>query len=207
MTQLRISLSQQSQRTIEQSARRPRALLDALQRRLQQGLIEVENHLKINYLSAPAGSGAGGSTPVGLRSGNLRRSISHDLDRPPLSGFVGVTQGPASRYAPTILGDQDVTITPKNAKHLWIPIGDNRSKRGGAKTTPREAMQQQNFFIQRSSAGNLIGFNRDPGSGKLRPLFALKKRVTVHGTDALRQAAQDKQQRLATLLQGAIQET
>lgn len=206
MTQLRIRLAPESGRTIAKTRRRPRALVAALQRRLSQGLEESATHLKVNLLSGPAGSGSGGDTPVGLRSGQLRQAVTARRDRP-LSGFVGVTRGPASKYAPVILGDRDVTIRPKTAKYLWIPIADNRSKRGGAKISPREARQRDRFAIFRSKRGNLVGVLKGSGGGQGQLLFALKKQVTVHGTDALRIGMQQKQDRVRELLQGAIEET
>ena len=204
MIGFRVSLTHQSRRVIEQHSRWPEQLTTALQKRLEQGLTEAENHLKINYLSGAAGSGSGGNVPVGLRSGTLRQSVTSKRDEP-LSGFVGVTRGPATQYAPVILGDRDVTIRPKNAKHLWIPVESNRSRRGGAKVTPREAMGREGFFLKRSSGGGMVGLQEN-SEGQVRLMFVLKKEVTIHGTDALRLGVRDKQQRIRELLTGAIDE-
>lgn len=216
MSHLRIGLTQRSEQVIRDHAARPSRLLDALSGALQQGLIETESHIKANKLSGAAGSGGGGNTPVGLRSGTLRQALSSELDEP-LGGYVGVTQGPASKYAPTILGEGTTTIRPKSANHLWIPIADNLNPSGQARLSPREAMSRKGprggrlLSIFESKRGNLVAVLRDkvPGvrrkSGKL--LFVLKKQITIEGTGALREGAEEKTGRIRELLEIAISDT
>ena len=185
----------------------PARIGQAISTGMEMILINVENHLKADKLSGKAGAGGGGSTPVGLRSGSLRQSISHKRDEP-LSGYVGSTKGPATKYARSILGPDDTTIRPVNAKHLWIPIADNLT-RGTLqqRMSPTAAFEEgkkqgQSLRVFRSKKGNLVALlttggtykrdtkaGRKAGDAKGKLLFVLKEEVTIRGTDALAQAA------------------
>jgi len=215
MSRISVELTPESKRVIEAHAKRPAMVFRSLQDALSQGLNEAATHVMVNKLSAPFrfGEKRGGSTPVATRTGALRASITAKRDEP-LSGFVGSTQGPASSYARTILGDEDVTITPVNAKHLWIPLSDNLTKAGRVRLTPRAAMDLKGpkggrrLRIFTSKAGNLIAGMKGPVPGVRRkgfiPLFVLKDEVTIKGTNALYEGVEEKHDRIRDLLEEAI---
>ena len=121
------------------------------------------------------------------RSGNLARSIDGWLEAD-FDGVVGVRPNAAvSKYA-WILGDETKTITPKNAKFLTIPIGENLTGAGVARyTSPRQV--PDGFFIE--SKGKLLFGYKNGKRGKFRPLFTLVKSVTVQGSGALYDGVSD----------------
>jgi len=205
MATIRIQLDEQSKRVIERHARRPARLLELLTQAHAQALAETESYVKANKLSGQ---------DLRVRSGSLRQAITHKADGP-LSGWVGVTRGPASAYARVQLGSGRTTITPKKANHLWIPVADNLTRSGRARISPREAMEMRGprggrlLSIFMSKRGNLVAVLRDGhvpgvrrGGGKL--LFVLKKSVTIEGTDALAEGVEEMRPRILDLLRGAM---
>lgn len=162
---LRLGMDPRSRESIKEHGDRPRKLLDAIGAGITQAVEESAAHVKAEKLSGTytAGASRGGTTPVALRSGALRQAIIGHRDQP-LSGYVGVASGPASAYAATILGDEETTIEPKNAKHLWVPVGDNLGPSGQMRMSPREAMSvrtpsgKRALRIFKSKSGNLVAF-------------------------------------------------
>lgn len=70
---------------------------------------------------------------------------------------------------------EGMTIVPKNAKSLAIPIDAPADMR------PRDyllSLGEKNFFIQKKGDGTGIIFQKLPG-GKIKPLYALRKSVTM----------------------------
>jgi hypothetical protein len=90
----------------------------------------------------------------------MRQSIRAELDED-LSGYVGSV---GSKYAKVHLGGDTWVMTPKNAKHLWIPIADNLGGGGQMRMSPRAAMDvrtvtgKRALRIFKSKAGNLVAF-------------------------------------------------
>lgn len=146
---------------------------------------------------------------IAVRTGSLRQSVDSKVDEPD-SGWIGVDGGPASQYAAVILGGDAVTIRPRQARHLWIPVGDNVDAGGRMRISPREAMGRRGkrggrlLSIFKSRRGNLVAVLRDkvPGvrrrGGKL--LFVLKDSVTVEGRDALAKGADEMRDRMAEVI-------
>lgn len=115
------------------------------------------------------------------RTGNLARAVDGWLDSD-TDGVVGVGEGTAVDKYAWLLGDEEKTITPKNAKFLTIPIGEGLTPSGVARyKSPREV--DGGFFI-RSKGTLLFGYKRGK-KGKFRPLFVLVKSVRVKGSGAL----------------------
>ncbi|MEM6392512.1 MAG: hypothetical protein AAF797_07045 [Planctomycetota bacterium] len=183
---VQVGLTESSQRVVASWPERSIVIAEALDRGTDQILAEGEAYVKNVKLSGD---------PVGLRSGTLRNAMDHRKTRP-FEGVIGVGEGPASQYANAILGDQATTITPKNAKHLWVPVADNLNPSGQTRLSPRAAFDQygKRLRIFRSKAGNLVVFGAEGGrfkrgarkglaKGKL--LFVLKDQVVIEGTDAL----------------------
>lgn len=200
----------------------PDAITQRLSGALQQGIQEMETHLKLNYLSGDA---------LQTRSGALRQSIASAM-RSLLSGVVGSMRGPATAYAKIHLGDGTTTIVPKNGKYLWQPIADNLTPKGVPRISPREAFAfvgsngKPLLRIFKAKDGNTYAFlpeskpsddgkssvatdrvikrgrNKGNEAGKL--LFMLRKKSVIKGTDALAQAVNDKRERQSDLLQSAL---
>jgi hypothetical protein len=224
---LRIGMTDQSKRVIERDQGRAARVLLALSQGVDQGLREAAAHVQVAKLSGtyqPGGGASGG--PVALRSGALRQSIDTAMTDE-LSGHVGVTQGPAAKYARMILGPDQTTITPKNANHLWIPVGKNLTASGQTRLTPREAFERKiaggsgsggggkALRIFMSKAGNLVAFMRTgetyqrgerKGQAKGYVAFVLKKSVTIQGTDALAEGVKESVPRIIEILQTKIDE-
>lgn len=220
-----ISLTDTSRRLIAEWRTVEARLVDALDAGLTQLVKEAETVVKVDYLSGRSGSGAGGNTPVGLRSGALRQSVTGERDGP-LSGFVGTTRGTTTPYARSILGPGSTTITPKRAKHLWVPIADNLNPSGIARYTPRSLFAQfgDRVKIFESRQGNTVVFVEEPanedgskavykrdgkrarkGQTKGKLMFVLKDQVVIHGTDALAQGVASMADRGAQILQAHLQ--
>ncbi len=215
-------MSDASLRVIDRHAQRPQKVLDSIQTALRQGLVEAETHVKVNMLSGTyrAGQRNNGQTPVAVRSGSLRQAITHGMESE-FMGFVGVTRGPASRYARTILGDQDTVITPKSSKYLTIPIADNLTPSGQPRfpsvADAAAAFGEESIEFIRSKSGNLVIFartggtykratkgGRKAGDAKGKLLFVLKKSVTIKGTDALAKGVQQQRDRIHELLEQGL---
>lgn len=219
MTTILYKLDPASEGVLDQHAGRAARLLGNVQDALKQGVDETAAHLQKNYLvGGSPNAKRGGKAPLAVRSNALVGSIDGQMTGV-WQGEVGAIRG-ATAYAKVLLGSKTWTITPKKSKYLWIPIGDNRSARGGAKIDPREARSRTGpkggklLSIFMSKAGNLIAFLRDPGGGSYkrgknkgrlrgRLLFVLKESVEVEGTDALALAVEDKRARVTLLIQDA----
>lgn len=213
-----ISFSAESRAVIDRWQEAPQQTADALSRGVDRILADIENHLKTQYFRGGPGAG-GGRSPVGVRSGALRQAVNHEKTEP-FAGFVGTSEGVTTPYAQAILGDQDTTITPQSAKHLWIPIADNLTPTGQTRFTPRALFDQfgkKNIHIFTSKKGNKVVFaatggrfkrrtqaGRTKGDLKGKLMFVLKDRVVIHGTDALARAAEDRRDRMTQIIDDAL---
>jgi hypothetical protein len=133
---------------------------------------------------------AGGTTETRLRvrTGRLRAStVPIPIRRTPTSITGGVQFGTV--YARTHVGPkgQITTIRPVRAKWLTIPLEAAMTKAGVARGAARSGMWGETF-VARSRKGNLILFGKrviQKGSrsgettGKIQPLFLLKKEVKI----------------------------
>jgi hypothetical protein len=121
------------------------------------------------------------------RSGNMARAIDGWLDAP-LDGVVGVRDASAVAKYSWLLGDEERTITPQNAKFLTIPIGEGLTGSGVARySSPRQV--PDGFFINKG--GKLLFGYKNGKKGKFRPLFVLVKSVLVQGSGALYDGVMD----------------
>ncbi len=217
-----IGLTSKSQQIIAMWQRYPERLVEAIDTGVGQWLAETESFIKANKLSGQSAK---------VRSGALRQDLTHQ-QADPFSGHVGTTARTAA-YARTILGPDTTTITPKSAKHLWLPIADNLNPSGLARMTPREAMGlttpsgRRRLQVFKSKAGNLVAFLPDAddagktqrfkrktkgksgvrakGDLKGKLLFVLKDQVVIQGTDALAQGAIEMTTRGTIILNTLIQ--
>ena len=232
---LHISITPEGLAVIAAHKERPERLARAIQDALSRGLYDIENHLKKEMLRGGDWKAKrNGALPLAVRSGGLISSISHGLYNI-TSGFVGVINGPATKYARALLGPDTTTITPKSASHLWVPIADNLNTSGQMKFSPSWAMSQVGptgkrlLRIFKSKAGNLVAFlpaavGRDadggetvtPTHGKFKRgkrkgkqkgllLFVLKDSITLQGTDALAKAFEARRPVFEAILQDAVE--
>ena len=207
-----VGLTPESRAVIAQWREVESRLVDALDAGMTQYLNEVASSIKQTELT-------GGL--VDVRTGGLRQAVVGEQDGP-LSGFVGTTQGTTTPYARAILGPDDTTIKPVNAKHLWVPIAKNLNPSGIAKFTPKALFDTfgDRVKIFTSKKGNTVVFvedeanedgskkrytrktkaGRQKGDLKGQLMFVLKDEVVIHGTDALAIGAQRMQPRGAAIL-------
>ena len=108
------------------------------------------------------------------RTGHLAEALD-GWSVAPDDALVGTREDAAVNSYAYLLSKQTKTITPKKAKFLTIPIGENLTGAGVARfSSPRQV--PDGFFIQ-SKGQCLFGYKKGK-KGKFRPLFVLKKSVT-----------------------------
>jgi hypothetical protein len=118
------------------------------------------------------------------RSSNMARAIQ-GWKESAFDAVIGVREHSAVEAYKYLLGDEQKTIVPKNAKFLAIPIGDRAFTKSGVArySSPR---QVDGAFLFKSKAGNLIIAKKFGKTNRsIHPLFVLKKSVVVTGTGAL----------------------
>jgi hypothetical protein len=123
----------------------------------------------------PTGSGPWGTSPTKLakRSGRGLRSIGASRK---------VEMGPAFSVVTGQIGTGKMTIhetggrVTARGRYLTIPFKSALDGKG--LPLKRRARDWDNTFVQRSRRGNLIIFRKD-GSGRVVPLYLLKKSVRI----------------------------
>lgn len=210
-----IGLTSASAAVIERFADARQRVATAIDEGVTQVLIEAESFVKDRAFAGGASPGGG---QVGIRSGALRRDITHERTGPG-RGLVGTTENTSS-YARAILGPDATTIRPVRANKLWIPIADNLSANGETRITPSglfDSFERSRIKIFTSDAGNQVVFlenERTPGQpaddgGRTpgRLLFVLKDQVVIQGTDALARTVESfGSDRGREILEGKIRE-
>lgn len=141
-------------------------LPQALMRAMEDTLGIIETQAKMNVTT-------GGVSGLHVRTGHLRRSITHEGPKKQGNRIIGKI-GATAPYAP--VHEFGATITPKKTKFLAIPLGPAKTAAGAARAPgPRH---YSNTFIRKSKAGKLIIFQK-LGKKRIIPLFVLVKRVVV----------------------------
>lgn len=161
-----IQLSPEGRAAIERHKQWAPQVTKAIDTALRMTLVSMENYTKVNLLRGGNWrSPRNGSLPLASRSGALLGAVTHAVDQPPFSGYIGTSaNSPAAAYAKVLLGEGTTTIKPKSAKHLWIPIADNLTGSGQMRMSPREAFEhvttsgKKLLRIFKSKAGNLVAF-------------------------------------------------
>ena len=154
------------------------SVIQACSEGLKKGIKLAAGKVTSDYLSGQA---------LKRRTGRLAAAVdgwmAGDLD-----GVIGIRSGSlVSKYA-WLLGDEQKTIVPKQAKFLVIPIGEGLTPAG----VPRYSSPRQvpgGFFVKTKSR-LLFGYKRGK-RGKFRPLFTLVKSVFVQGSGALYDGVMD----------------
>lgn len=108
-------------------------------------------------------------TRLGVRTGNLRRSIQYRVNENALSGEFGSYN---TTYA--MIHEKGGTLTAKRGQFLAIPISPEAKTKAGVFKSPRTF---KNTFVKESRNGNKIIFQK---KGKnIIPLFVLKRSVKI----------------------------
>lgn len=164
MIRVQVRLSPRSEQLLRDYPARAALAVDNTGRAIDQGAREIEAWMQTHLMTGGDWhKHRGGEPPLAVRSGLLRRSTYARMTGR-TSAVVGAGQGASARYANAVLGEQITTITPKQARHLWIPIADNLNAGGTMRISPREAMAMRTptgkrlLRIFKSRAGNLVAF-------------------------------------------------
>lgn len=179
-------------RTVAQLGKDADVFIEAVSTGLGQGVKVTAGVISRDYLSGQS---------LKRRTGALAKAVDGWLDKP-TEGVVGVRENSAVEKYKWLLGDEDMTITPKKAKFLTIPIGENLTAAGATRyDSPRQV--PDGFFI-RSKNDQLLFGRKNGKRGKFRPLFVLVKSVFVQGSGALIDGVWDNQDTIAEEIEKSI---
>jgi len=169
-----------------------RRIVEAFDRGLQDaGKLAAGNVVK-DYLSGRS---------LKRRTGALARSVD-SWPAAPLDVVVGVRPDSTVDKYKWLLSDEQMTIAPKRAKFLTIPIGEGLTTSGVARfASPRQV--PKGFFVK--TRGSLLFGIKRGKKGKFRALFALKKSVFVQGSGALYDGVMDSLDDMTNEIQSEIE--
>jgi len=178
-------------RTVEQLGSMGLAICAAVSQGLSDAVGIAANNVSENYLTNQA---------LKRRTGNLAKAVDGWMEGP-MAGVVGVRPGSAVDKYKWILGDEQMTIRPRNAKFLCIPVGENLTPSGVARfSSPRQV--DDGFFVK--TKGRLL-FGRKQGKrGRFRPLFTLVKEVLVQGSSALADGVMESTDSMTAAIQRRV---
>ncbi len=178
--------------TVAQLDKDAEVSIDAISKGLAEGAKVAAGSIIVNYLRGQS---------LKQRTRALARSVDGWLANP-TEAIVGVRENSAVEKYKWLLGDEDMTITPKKAKFLTIPIGENLTAAGATRyDSPRQV--PDGFFI-RSKNDQLLFGRKNGKRGKFRPLFVLVKSVFVQGSGALIDGVWDNQDTIAEEIEKSI---
>jgi len=179
------------QQTINEMGKEAATFIDRVSEGLGKGVKLAAGTVKQNYLSGQS---------LKRRTGSLARAVDGWLDSP-LDGVVGIPENTAVNKYKWLLGDEQMTIRPTNAKFLTIPIGENLTGAGVARfTSPRQV--PDGFFVR--TGGKLLFGRKNGKKGKFRPLFILVKSVFVQGSGALADGVMDSTDDIADEIEKSL---
>jgi hypothetical protein len=173
-----LELGPEFQRTVSDLSEAGKQVRAAASEGLAEGVTRAASHVSENFLTGQY---------LKRRTGRLAAAVQGWMAGD-LAGVVGVAEGTAVEKYKYLLGDETVTIRPRRAKYLAIPIGEARTGAGVVKEKyadgPGKIWDAENLFLVISKGQPLVGYKVGK-RGRFRPLYVLKKEVTVHGTGAL----------------------
>ena len=178
-------------RAVEQLGSMGQAICAAVSQGLKDAIGIAANNVSENYLTNQA---------LKKRTGNLAKAVDSWMAGL-TEGVVGVRPGSAVDKYKWILGDEQMTIRPRNAKFLCIPIGEILTPSGVARfSSPRQV--DDGFFVK--TKGRLL-FGRKQGKrGRFRPLFTLVKEVLVQGSGALADGVMESTDNMTAAIQRRV---
>ena len=109
----------------------------------------------------------------GRKTGQLARNIGQTISagNEKYHATIGTGVGGTASVKYARIQDKGGTIVPRTKQYLTIPIGNVQGR----------ASNYPDAFFIKSKAGNLLLVERK-GKGGIRPLFVLKKQVTIPAT-------------------------
>jgi len=188
---IKLQMAKGFDRTVDKLGSMGRDVIEACSKGLDTGVKNAAGHVSANFLMGQA---------LKSRTGLLAKAVTGWLEGK-LDGVVGVRPGTAVDKYKWLLGDEQKTITPKNAKFLAIPIGENLTGAGVVrKPSPRDV--PDGFFVK--TKGKLLFGYKKGKRGKFRPLFTLVKSVLVQGSGALADGVMDSIDDITAAMQTEI---
>lgn len=176
---IQLEMGPNFQKTVSELGGMGQAVVNACSKGLAKGAQIAAGKVVSDFLSGQS---------LKRRTGRLAGSVEGWMAGP-LEGVVGVKPDSGVEKYKWLLSDEEKTITPKRAKFLTIPIGENLTGAGVARfTSPRQV--PDGFFVKTKTGRLLFGYKRGK-RGKFRPLFTLVKSVFVQGTGALYDGVMD----------------
>jgi len=174
-----------------------RRLIHAADKGLALGSKYVSSIIAATYLRGQA---------LKMRSGNLANALD-GWRTAPLEAMIGVREGSAVEKYKWLLGDEQMTITPKFKRALTIPIGEALTAAGVSKyESVKQAEMELGTKIFRLPGTNVLGYKRGKtGKGKFRALFVLAKSVLVQGTGALYDGVEENVDKISDKIQTEIE--
>lgn len=138
------------------------------------------------------------------RTGHLAQSIESNIsyDGDDLMAEIGSGVANKFRMPYANIHEDGGVITPKKAKYLTIPLEAALTRAGVPKKA--SARDWANTFIRKSKGGNLIIFQAAK-SGKIIPLYVLKRSVSIPGRQYLSRTVLQMRERFLMAMNGAIQ--
>lgn len=176
---IQIKTDNQTQETIRRLGAMGQAIGEAIARGLVEAGLVAAGNVVANELSGQALKMKTGSLSKAMTSWPISRDVV----------MIGIPDQSGVDHYKYLLGDETVTIRAKKAKYLTIPIGESltRDAKTARQKSPRD--YPEGFFV-RSNNQLLFGY-KNGQKGKFRPLFVLKKSVTVKGTGALKRGVEN----------------
>lgn len=169
---IQLEMGPEFKKTVAELGSMGKVVIEACSSGLKEGVKLAAGRVVSEYLTGQS---------LKRRTGSLARAVDGWLAGP-LDGVVGVRASSAVEKYKWLLTDEQKTITPKRAKFLTIPIGENLTGAGVAKfSSPRQV--PEGFFVK--TKGKLLFGTKRGKRGKFRPLFVLVKSVFVQGSGAL----------------------
>ena len=167
-------------------------VFDACSEGMAKGVKFAAGKVSAEYLSGQS---------LKRRTGRLAAAVDGWMAGP-TEGVVGVRPDSAVEKYKWLLGDESKTITPKRAKFLTIPIGENVTGAGVARfSSPRQV--PDGFFV--NTGGRLLFGYKKGKKGKFRALFVLVKSVFVQGSGALYDGVDDSIDDIADTMETEIE--
>jgi len=191
---IQIEMGPEFAATIADLGAQGEAVINACSRGLKRGVNVAAGRVATDYLSGQS---------LRRRTGSLARNVKGWMaDK--LEGVVGVQPASMVDKYKWLLGSEEMTITPKRAKALTIPIGEALTASGAAKyPSAAEAARELGVKLFRPKGTNVLGYVRGK-KGKFRALFALVKSVFVQGSDALYDGVDDSLDEITQGMQSEV---
>lgn len=193
--QIMFELGSEFKKTVADLSAAGKNIRAAASEGIDQGVKKAADHVSQNFLTGQY---------LNVRTGNLRNAVQGWMESD-LDGVVGIMPGsPVASYM-FQLGDETVTIRPKNGKYLAIPIGENLSPSGVPKFDSPRDVPDGFFFTSRGQL--LFGYRLGKTTrARVRLLFVLKKEVTIHGTGALVDGVEESIPKITKAIQQKLDE-